>query len=61
MVAIVSVQWFFLQIFCVLIAYDDLKVNMTAALVSHLVRQGRYQSDDIAVITRFGSAPASGS
>lgn len=26
---------------------------MTAALVSHLVRQGKYQSEDIAVLTLY--------
>ena len=30
---------------------NDFEVDMTAALVSHLIRQGKYQNDDIAVIT----------
>ena len=32
---------------------NEFEVEMTAALVSHLVRQSRYQSDDIAVITPY--------
>ncbi|KAL9592854.1 MAG: hypothetical protein Q9179_006303 [Wetmoreana sp. 5 TL-2023] len=32
---------------------NDFEVDMTAALVSHLVRQGKYRSDDIAVITPY--------
>ncbi|KAI9704956.1 MAG: hypothetical protein M1836_006736 [Candelina mexicana] len=32
---------------------NDFEVEMTAALVSHLVRQGIYQSDDIAVLTPY--------
>ena len=32
---------------------NDFEVDMTAALVSHLVRQGKYQSNDIAVITPY--------
>ena len=32
---------------------NDFEVDMTTALVSHLVRQGKYQSDDIAVLTPY--------
>ncbi|KAI9781350.1 MAG: hypothetical protein M1816_002396 [Peltula sp. TS41687] len=32
---------------------NNWEVDMTAALVSHLVRQGKYQSDDIAVLTPY--------
>ncbi len=32
---------------------NDFEVEMTAALLSHLVRQGVYQSDDIAVLTPY--------
>lgn len=32
---------------------NDHEIGMTVALVSHLVRQGKYQSDDIAVITPY--------
>ncbi|KAI9712971.1 MAG: hypothetical protein M1812_006718 [Candelaria pacifica] len=32
---------------------NDFEVEMTAALVSHLVRQGIYQNDDIAVLTPY--------
>ena len=32
---------------------NDFEVEMTVALLSHLVRQGRYQADDIAVITPY--------
>ena len=32
---------------------NDFEVEMTASLVSHLVRQGVYQSDDIAVLTPY--------
>lgn len=30
---------------------NDFEVDMTAALVSYLIRQGKYQNDDIAVVT----------
>ena len=32
---------------------NDFEIEMTAALVSHLVRQGKYQSEDIAVLTPY--------
>ena len=32
---------------------NDFEIDMTAALVSHLVRQGKYQSEDIAVLTPY--------
>ena len=32
---------------------NDFEIDMTAALVSHLIRQGKYQNDDIAVITPY--------
>ena len=32
---------------------NDFEIYMTAALVSHLVRQGKYQSDDIAVLIPY--------
>ena len=32
---------------------NDFEVDMTAALVSHLVRQGKYHSEDIAVLTPY--------
>lgn len=32
---------------------NEFEVEFTAALVSHLIRQGKYQSDDIAVLTPY--------
>ena len=32
---------------------NDFEVDMTAALVSYLIRQGKYRNDDIAVITPY--------
>lgn len=32
---------------------NDFEVDMTAALVSYLIRQGKYRNDDITVITLY--------
>ncbi|KAI9821504.1 MAG: hypothetical protein M1832_003352 [Thelocarpon impressellum] len=32
---------------------NDFEVDMTSALVSHLIRQGKYQGEDIAVLTPY--------